>query len=79
MHIGASKKYLKYIFVILIISSFTFKIYLHQERDEVGRMIVNFKEFNQVIFQITSDVVDVGLIGINQYRCCIKGDTYTIV
>ena len=32
MHIGASKKYLKYIFVILIISSFTFKIYLHQER-----------------------------------------------
>ena len=64
MCIGASTKYLKCIFVILVISSFIFKIYLHQERNEVGKMIVNFKEFNQVIFQTASDVADVGLIGI---------------
>lgn len=50
--------------MILVISSFIFKIYLHQERNEVGKMIVNFKEFNQVIFQTASDVADVGLIGI---------------
>jgi len=65
--------------VILVISSFIFNIYLHQERDEGGRMIVNFKEFNQVIFQTASDVTDLGLIVINQYGCCIKGDVCSIV
>ena len=73
MHIGATIKYLKYTFLILIISSFIFKIYLHEERDELGRIRVNFKEFNQVIFQTAADVADVDLIGINQPECFLKG------